>query len=155
MQPDWGKDWGFGQKKKIKKSAFLSFLPLVLENSVFSSLRCSLSISRWSLSQALWQIPPRVYWRTLLWRVDMPRCCRLAGHTRETLPPGEVVHSDATEMYILGPQPLLSFWGWGSWKGKKQLREQPHSKARWGVTNCKMPLDDLKFTVNLFLAGRH
>ena len=38
----------------------------------------------------------------------------LAGHTRETLPPGEVVHSDATDMYILGPQPLLSFEDGGS-----------------------------------------
>lgn len=38
----------------------------------------------------------------------------LAGHTREALPPGEVVHSDATEMHILGPQPLLSFEDGGS-----------------------------------------
>ena len=38
----------------------------------FSSLRCSRNISRWSLSCSLAN-SPRVYWRTLLWRLDMPR----------------------------------------------------------------------------------
>lgn len=38
----------------------------------------------------------------------------LAGHAREALPPGEVVHGDATEMHILRPQPLLPFKDGGS-----------------------------------------
>lgn len=38
----------------------------------------------------------------------------LAGHTREALSPGEVVHSDATEMHIFGPQTFLSFKDGGS-----------------------------------------
>lgn len=38
----------------------------------------------------------------------------LAGHAREALSPGEVVHGDTTEMHILGPQPLLPFQNGGS-----------------------------------------
>lgn len=35
------------------------------------------------------------------------RAAPLAGHAREALPPGEVVHGDTTEMHILCPQTLL------------------------------------------------
>ena len=38
----------------------------------------------------------------------------LAGHAREALPPGEVVHGDTAEMYILHPQSLLPFKDGGS-----------------------------------------
>lgn len=42
------------------------------------------------------------------------RAAPLAGHTREALPPGEVVHGDTAEMHILRPQSLLSFEDGGS-----------------------------------------
>lgn len=47
----------------------------------------------------------------------------LTGHTREALPPGEVVHGDTAEMHILCPQSLLPFEDGGSWKRQKQFSE--------------------------------
>lgn len=54
----------------------------------------------------------------------------LAGHTSEALPPGEVVHGDTAEVYILRPQPFLPFQDGGSWKREKLVSKAESSGSQ-------------------------
>lgn len=150
MQPDWGKDWGFGKKKKRCISKF--FLPLVLENSVFPPWGV-LSASPGGASPALWQIRPGCTGARCCGGWTCPGCCRLgwahswnpASWWSSTQWRNWNVHSWSSAASL--------FWGWRKLKGKETTQRTAPQQLSDEVTNCKMPPDDLKFTVNPFWLG--
>lgn len=120
MQPDWGKDRGFGKKKK--KSAFLrSLLPLVLESSVFPPWGV-LSASPGGASPALWRTRPGCTGVRCCGGWTCPGCCRL-GWARSWNPASGWSSTQWRSWNAHSWSSAASlFWGWRKLKGKETIQ---------------------------------